>query len=52
VILLVLDAGRDNVILKTDRFLNKLEKLISRRVRPLPIGRPRVNKKNVVKMEN
>ncbi len=31
--------------LGTDSFLSKLEKLIGRRVRPLPIGRPRKNKK-------
>ncbi len=30
---------------KRDRFLSKLEKLLGRRVRPLPIGRPKKNKK-------
>jgi hypothetical protein len=31
--------------LGSDIFLSKLEKVLGRRVRPLPVGRPRKNKK-------
>ena len=39
--------------LGSDGFLSKLEKLLGRRVRPLPIGRPKKNKKSMknVKMD-
>jgi len=37
--------------LATDSFISKLEKMLGRRVRPLPIGRPRKKTKNV-KMGN
>jgi len=33
--------------LGTDGFLSKLEKILGRRVRPLPIGRPRKEKQNI-----
>ena len=35
--------------LGTDRFLSKVETLLGRRVRPLPIGRPRKPKKRGMK---